>query len=830
MARLAFLLAPLALSFLHMMSGRFRIHRSDLLLALAALIGGLLFVLLLPHQHPDQAIPFPLHPDSARTAAERFLRAHGYETEGLQSSIFFRRTPEFLELLGQQYGRMELVRRLRASAENVPAYSWEVSWRTSEGAALSEPQQGQERLRLFLTPSGIPWRLEYGASSFPLSPAPALDPDSIRQLAHSKLTLTLWGQLGWKLDSVSAGPDGGYRISGFCPLPLLRDSVRIMVHLSAEGRLLELRPQWPPVRAGSRNGQVGLISTLIVYVILGVSALVVFLRRLYLRMIDVPLALTVGLIGSVLAALAILLPMIGSVSDLPPDPLLRLIPVLLSFFFAALGGGGVFFILVAAGETLSPRLGPERLRSLRALARGNGRSPSLAHALMRGAAGSLALAGLGSLILSLFPEAPVAFGTETAQVRWAPSFIRPYALFALGASGWMGGMIILLSLPIGTGLLWRLWPHRAVLLLAPALLWIGMGSNPTGFSVQSEIAMALLSGIAGLTVGWLFYRHDILTAWLAYWGASLLWHLHQIGLPRSGLFLWDGLFLLLFPLLIGGVGWLLGRQTDTSEDDTQYLPPYVVELARRERLERELEIARQLQLSLLPQRTPERAGLEIAAHCEPALEVGGDYYDFCELDAHRIGVLIGDVSGKGIPAAFYMTLVKGLMQSLCQANLPPTDTLERLNHLFCRHARRGVFLSMLYGILDLWDGTFTFARAGHTPLLLYRRRLHRVQTLRPRGMAIGLTTDDRFRNHLQQERLLLEPGDVLLLYTDGLSEARNRRNELLEESTLHGVILAHAREPARVLMEHLLRTARAFEETAPRADDRTLIVLRILQP
>ncbi|MDZ7695106.1 MAG: PP2C family serine/threonine-protein phosphatase [Balneolaceae bacterium] len=129
----------------------------------------------------------------------------------------------------------------------------------------------------------------------------------------------------------------------------------------------------------------------------------------------------------------------------------------------------------------------------------------------------------------------------------------------------------------------------------------------------------------------------------------------------------------------------------------------------------------------------------MAAICKPAYETGGDYYDFIQLDDHRIAVAIGDVSGKGIQAAFYMTFTKGILHTLCRETESPAEVLKKANRLFYENARRGTFISLIYGIVDLRKKTFRFARAGHNPILHYAAQSQTMDLLQPSGIGLGLT-------------------------------------------------------------------------------------------
>ncbi|HKI77332.1 MAG TPA: SpoIIE family protein phosphatase, partial [Ignavibacteriaceae bacterium] len=158
----------------------------------------------------------------------------------------------------------------------------------------------------------------------------------------------------------------------------------------------------------------------------------------------------------------------------------------------------------------------------------------------------------------------------------------------------------------------------------------------------------------------------------------------------------------------------------------------------RERLSNELEIAHQVQMKLLPKTVPEIGGYSFAALCEPAKEVGGDYYDFINLGKDKTGIVIGDVAGKGLPAAIYMTLTKGIFHSYSEGNFSPKDVLIKINKLIYQIIESGSFITMFYGIIDHKKNEFVFARAGHEAAIFFNSESDEIQSLRPTGLGLGL--------------------------------------------------------------------------------------------
>src|SRR5438067_2471495 len=254
--------------------------------------------------------------------------------------------------------------------------------------------------------------------------------------------------------------------------------------------------------------------------------------------------------------------------------------------------------------------------------------------------------------------------------------------------------------------------------------------------------------------------------------------------------------------------------------------------AEKKRMEEELRIARQIQMSLLPRGPLDFAGISMTALCVPAREVGGDYYDFFHVGDRQHGVLIADVSGKGTSAALYMAELKGLMLSLSEIHSSPRKLLNAANRIIRQHLDARSFITMTYAVVDLRARTITYARAGHTPLIYApgpSAGMRGVEILVPDGMVLGLTLDngEMFERHLAEETIRLLPGDLYCFFTDGISEAMNTRDDCFGEARLGQLVQAHAHLPSDQLRERVLREIAAFVGDAPQHDDMTMILLKV---
>jgi sigma-B regulation protein RsbU (phosphoserine phosphatase) len=247
------------------------------------------------------------------------------------------------------------------------------------------------------------------------------------------------------------------------------------------------------------------------------------------------------------------------------------------------------------------------------------------------------------------------------------------------------------------------------------------------------------------------------------------------------------------------------------------------ELAQKERLEHEMELARQVQLSMLPRQFPEVPGLLFAARYAPARHVGGDFYDVIRVSNGHLGLVIADVSDKGIPAALYMTLVRTLILANASQELSPQVVLNNVNHPLFDYFRHDMFVTVFYGVMDLQTRRLTYCRAGHDHPIIVRR--NRVEFLGGEGMALGLFETGSF--YLSEESAYLYPGDKLLLYTDGLSDAVNDKGDMLERRGLVSRILAHADKSLADFCTALFDDLTEFQQRAVQFDDMALLAVMI---
>ncbi len=292
------------------------------------------------------------------------------------------------------------------------------------------------------------------------------------------------------------------------------------------------------------------------------------------------------------------------------------------------------------------------------------------------------------------------------------------------------------------------------------------------------------------------------------------------------------------------------------------------EALERQRLEQELDFARDIQESFLPDGCPSMPGYAVAAYYRAARHVGGDFYDFMDLSgtsdqayhmarhgafemrqvagdslAHvclsdpaaqhaddiaphltRLGVVIADVTDKGVPAALFMALSRTLLRATASDGRDPAAVFERVNHLMLSDARAGLFVTCFYAQLDLASGMLTFANGGHNYPLLYHVETDHIEQLRTQGIVLGILPQARFEQRVAQ----LQPGDVLLLYTDGITEAMNGQRELFGEERLIEVLCDHSRSTPQQIIDAVLQSVHTFVGGQSQSDDMTMVVIQRL--
>jgi serine phosphatase RsbU (regulator of sigma subunit) len=250
------------------------------------------------------------------------------------------------------------------------------------------------------------------------------------------------------------------------------------------------------------------------------------------------------------------------------------------------------------------------------------------------------------------------------------------------------------------------------------------------------------------------------------------------------------------------------------------------ELAEQERMKHELSIARRIQLESLPQSTPRVEGLDIAGTSLPAMEVGGDYYDYLTGDTGTLTVIIGDVSGKGTSAALYMSKVQGIMRSLHAFGLGPRDLLMRANALLYGDIEKRSFVTAVGARFDSTGRQVRISRAGHLPVYHYQAGMKSVARILPRGIGLGLSSNRVFDEEMEEVSIPFRQGDMFAFVTDGVTEAERVGGEQIGEERIMAVLQEHAGKDAAAVRDGVLHAVEAFAIGERQKDDRTVVVVR----
>lgn len=248
-----------------------------------------------------------------------------------------------------------------------------------------------------------------------------------------------------------------------------------------------------------------------------------------------------------------------------------------------------------------------------------------------------------------------------------------------------------------------------------------------------------------------------------------------------------------------------------------------LEAGEKKRLDSDIVTAREIQSILLPAQAPAVNGYQISGLNVPARHVSGDYFDYLQIDEHRWGIVIADVSGKGIPAALITGMCRTMMRGAAPGCASAAEALRRVNRQLYPDIKEDMFVSMLYVVLDTRSGDVTMARAGHDPPLLYRAAGRQVAPLSPPGMAAGVDSGDVFDRVVADETVKLGPGDGILLYTDGATEALDRHEAEFGLARLTQAVQANAPKGAAATVTNIAEELREFAGEAPQYDDITLI-------
>lgn len=843
------------------------------------------FFLGYPSQEPRSTIDLSLDENSASAKSVEVFNDLGYSSEGLQSKITFQTNRKLLDSLQADFGRQKAIDLLSDSLRaGIYPYYWEMKIQNNasksfqEGPAFNPGQEGKTTLRLneqgklieFHNPLNIlPNRIvnrealiaAFDADreldlwkSLPdsawdnvlrfnmeegydvIQRADTVDVDeseapshtftraNIEQLANYHLQNAGWGLENLTITDIQVETVNSRTAAEIIienNSPILGQNVMLDMVVLPTGALLSFDAIYNSTSdERSPPGMLTFFRIAITF-LFGLAVIVLFYFRIRSRAIDTKPALVVGVMAGLIIPATILLeqlaerPLLGSGTQ-TTDLLGTALNMGFSGALASIG----FFAVFAVSDSLMRQYWPEKLFSYDYLRQGMLFNKPIGETILRSVVLSFILCGIWTISLLFFPD--LYFELERTflhfEAAWPPAY-----LFL--NSAWFSLLVILAIFAIAGTKIYGLYQNKVLTGIITAIGFMVMA--PVLQGVNPAIQELALFVILGISFAFIFLKWDILTTLFTHFLFILTLEASSGWVVQSSPDFYVFVIFCVFLLFISIAGILFISMGKEEQSLSTFVPQYVEELAQEERIKQELQIAREVQQSFLPVRTPKFDYLELAAICKPAYETGGDYYDFIVLDDNRVAVTIGDVSGKGIQAAFFMTFVKGVLHSLCREIDSPAEILKKANRLFYENAPRGTFISLVYGIVDLEKNVFRFARAGHNPILRINSISKSVEELQPRGIGIGLTPDDTFDQNIEEVELDLVGDDVLVLYTDGIVEALNKNHKFYGSKRLNRILLKNRKRSAADILEKISNDVRSYIAEAKQHDDMTMLVIKL---
>lgn len=592
---------------------------------------------------------------------------------------------------------------------------------------------------------------------------------------------------------------------------IIKEDINISV-LFKKGFLISIKSNYPIGRMGSYESQSVFINVIIKAVIVIVTiiiALIALFRRVRSGEIGFKIA---GFISSFVFLISIFA-LFGS--DGNTSFLMKVLNVFLSSVLIS----GILFVVWSITEVLIRESWPGKLSSFDLLINNNFNHSLIGENLIIGVSSGLLFTGI---------QCAVTFGLlnvysfSIPQTSSSLSYISSdFPLVNISASGIL--LAIGLIVPF-VGLIPALISKKiSSNLLIVILSAVTFGAFRFGIELDMVHNIVLFFTVSVLFV-FLFLKTDLLTVIITLF-VNILFYQNIVFFNFGSMtFLNTALAFSFGIVLLFGFALICFYSKDKIANPLLLAPHYVRSISERERLIEEINSARDVQNSFLPRIMPEFEGLDIAAACKPAIEVGGDYYDFQEISEDELSFVIGDVSGKGTKAAFIMTLLKGFIKALYKLADQPKELLINLNNLFIDNVPKGNFVTVLLGKINVKDKTLKFSSAGHNPLI-YRKNNGEILELNPDGMAIGLTRNSLFESNLKEIEIKYEPGDLLVTYTDGFTEAMNRKKEEFGIEKFKHIIDIFSDVESAEMLDLLIKHTDRFRGYAKQHDDMTIIII-----
>jgi sigma-B regulation protein RsbU (phosphoserine phosphatase) len=791
-----------------------------LLLAVSLIVVAYLY----PRVYPLGGLRLPYDDVESASFSRRTLDSLSIDVSGLSSYVDFRYNKTLLRQLQQLYG----VQGSNDLLRKIPVAYWQIRWKTDESLPLSSENSQDEAKKLLealagqvsvrQSPDGgllsLEWKVADSAklAGVTIVEARRLAREILQRTSAVREYIDYEQPLSEK--TIVQPHRSDYEFVWSASIPELPNNIQVTT-LIAGSILANLETDFRiPQEFTEDDGYKTAVQIIVVFVYVAVIATMIFFafRRFRSFEIGFRLATFVGVISALVMALEILL---STKDDIGWG---LLIAVVLGPLFV----GGSLVMIWAVSESVAREIWKEKFISLDLLANGHILHSRVGASFIRGlslGAGAVAV-WFGCLELS-GSLVDLQWNLSGDAIRHEFDVVFPWA-YIVGHSIYTSAFFFALFILFAISSL-RRWIATPWMLYLASSLALGLVKQGDLFPLGIGI---VIQTIVAFVLVWSFYRFDTLTSYLALMFFMIIQGAGTLFVVEHPVYLDSGITLCLaFGVLFVGSIAVQFRKKEIKDFDS-ITPAFVRHITERQRLQQELEIARQVQMSFLPKRNPTVPGLDIDSRCVPALEVGGDYYDFIRLSPKRLAVAIGDVSGKGTQAAFYMTLAKGFLRALSDPGGSVSKVLTQINKLFYDNVERGAFISMVYGVFDLTGKTLRMTRAGHNPVLVWSQKKKTLEVIQPNGLALGLEDGRQFSKTIQEVRIPFSKGDMFVFYTDGFTEAMSKSGEEYGDERFAESVKAHAGKPSSEVIAGLLKDVATFIGKAKQHDDMTIVVVR----
>lgn len=579
----------------------------------------------------------------------------------------------------------------------------------------------------------------------------------------------------------------------------------------------------------TEDAMLGTASVLFVF-FLTIFALVIFLKKYHQGEIWIKIGLRIFVIFLAFAIISTVNNWpaygdnvgIGELGFLTVKILAFLLGMMIEAFFAIL-----VFVTWTVSESYARELWPTRFKSVDAFINGRFLSMPAATSIFRGMIIGTAMSLLYLIVTivlnssktGLLIDSPSMIGIYEGFVPAIEALTQSFISAALGS-------IVLTFFTIN--ITYNKWKKKWLSIVLSGIVTLSAAVLVDKIPSVGPMGLDLLLYFAyGCFFAYIYFAFDLLTLSCALFYSSLVIDMYILAASDSGFFKLSYIVLALAYLITPVLYIISMIRKEDFVLESYGLPPHIQRISERERLKKEMEIASKMQLSLLPKEQPFISGYDIASVSIPAKEAGGDYYDFIDLANSKLGIAIGDVSGKGVGAAMYMTLTKGIFQAHAEENVSPKQVLAKVNQLLYKTIEKNSFVSMIYSILDVNNNKMIYSRAGQNPgIFCSDNDGGTTKFMTSSGIALGLDSGNVFNKVLIEEEVDICPGDLIVFYTDGFTEAMNERREEYGEEKLRKLIQENRHKPSKEIIQKILKDIKDFVDVYPQHDDMTMVIVK----